>query len=182
MIDLGLTKIALIGAVALVVIGPERLPAVARMAGTLWGRAQRYMSSVKAEVNREMQMEELNKMQSGFMHATGKINQTISQSFSEVQQNFSEVQQNLTEASDSLSDAMNEASQAYSGYSEALRVPTDEELAAKRRDFRKKKLSQTSSLPIWFKRSTGRKTRVMSGAARVARFRPNVGRTIRFFN
>jgi len=62
MIDLGLTKIALIGAVALVVIGPERLPAVARMAGTLFGRAQRYISTVKAEVNREMQMEELRKI------------------------------------------------------------------------------------------------------------------------
>jgi sec-independent protein translocase protein TatB len=175
MIDLGLTKIALIGAVALVVIGPEKLPAVARMAGTLWGRAQRYMSSVKAEVNREMQMEELNKMHSGFMSATAKINQTVTQSLSEVQQNF-------TEAGDSLSEAMAEANQSYTGYSEALRVPTDEELAAKRRDFRKKRLSQSSSLPIWFKRSTGRKTRVMSGAARVARYRPNVGRTIRFFN
>lgn len=175
MIDLGLTKIALIGAVALVVIGPEKLPAVARMAGTLWGRAQRYMSSVKAEVNREMQMEELNKMQSGFMNATSKINSVINQSFSEVQQNF-------TEASDSLTEAMAEANQAYTGETEALRVPTDDELAAKRRDFRKKKLSQTSSLPIWFKRSTGRRTRAISGAARVARYRPNVGRTIRFFN
>ena len=126
MIDLGLTKIALIGAVALVVIGPEKLPAVARMAGTLWGRAQRYISSVKAEVNREMQMEELNKMHSGFMNATSKINQTVSQSLSEVQQNF-------TEAGDSLTEAMAEANQAYSGYSDALRVPTDEELAAKRR-------------------------------------------------
>jgi Tat protein translocase TatB subunit len=90
MIDLGLTKIALIGAVALVVIGPEKLPAVARMAGTLWGRAQRYMNTVKAEVNREMQMEELNKMHSGFMNATSKINQTVTQSFSEVQQNFTQ--------------------------------------------------------------------------------------------
>lgn len=175
MIDLGLTKIALIGAVALVVIGPEKLPAVARMAGTLWGRAQRYISNVKAEVNREMQMEELNKMQSGFMNATSKINQTLNQSLSEVQQSF-------TEAGESLTEAMAEADQAYSGYSEALRVPTDEELAAKRRDFRKKKLSQTSSLPIWYKRSTGRRTHVMSGAARVARYRPNIGKTIRFFN
>jgi sec-independent protein translocase protein TatB len=109
------------------------------------------------------------------MSATAKINQTVTQSLSEVQQNF-------TDAGDSLSEAMAEANQSYTGYSETLSVPTDEELAAKRRDFRKKKLSQTSSLPIWFKRSTGRKTRVMSGAARVARYRPNIGRTIRFFN
>ena len=77
---------------------------------------------------------------------------------------------------------MAEADQAYTGHSEALRVPTDEDLAEKRRYFRKKKLSQTSSLPIWYKRSTGRRTRVMSGAARVARYRPNIGKTIRFFN
>ena len=74
MIDLGITKIALIGAVALVVIGPEKLPAVARMAGTLFGRAQRYISSVKAEVNREMQMDELRKMQENIREAAETVN------------------------------------------------------------------------------------------------------------
>ncbi|RZA12159.1 MAG: twin-arginine translocase subunit TatB, partial [Proteobacteria bacterium] len=59
MIDLGLTKLAVIGAVALVVIGPEKLPKVARMAGTLYGRAQRYLAQVKTEVSREIEMEEL---------------------------------------------------------------------------------------------------------------------------
>src|SRR6476469_2331298 len=59
MIDLGLTKLAMIGAVALVVIGPEKLPKVARMAGTLYGRAQRYLHEVKSEVSREIEMEEL---------------------------------------------------------------------------------------------------------------------------
>jgi hypothetical protein len=52
MIDLGVSKLALIAVVALVVIGPERLPKVARMAGNLLGRAQRYMAEVKSEVNR----------------------------------------------------------------------------------------------------------------------------------
>src|SRR3954465_5911118 len=59
MIDLGLTKIAVIGVVALVVIGPEKLPKVARMAGSLYGRAQRYLHEVKSEVSREIEMEEL---------------------------------------------------------------------------------------------------------------------------
>ena len=54
MIDLGLTKLAVIGVVALVVIGPEKLPKVARMAGTLYGRAQRYLNEVKTEVSREI--------------------------------------------------------------------------------------------------------------------------------
>ncbi len=62
MFDIGLSKMALIGAVALVVIGPEKLPRVARMVGTLLGRAQRYVSDVKAEVNRSMELDELRKM------------------------------------------------------------------------------------------------------------------------
>ena len=63
MIDLGISKMALIGAVALIVIGPEKLPRVARTVGTLLGKAQRYVSDVKAEVNRAMDLDELNKMQ-----------------------------------------------------------------------------------------------------------------------
>ena len=62
MIDLGISKLALIGAVALIVIGPERLPKVARTVGALVGRAQRYINDVKAEVSREVELEELRKM------------------------------------------------------------------------------------------------------------------------
>jgi sec-independent protein translocase protein TatB len=62
MFDIGLSKMALIGAVALVVIGPEKLPRVARTVGTLLGKAQRYVSDVKAEVNRSMELDELRKM------------------------------------------------------------------------------------------------------------------------
>ena len=53
---------ALIGVVALIVIGPEKLPTVARTLGTLLGKAQRYVADVKAEVNRSMDLEELKKM------------------------------------------------------------------------------------------------------------------------
>jgi sec-independent protein translocase protein TatB len=63
-IDLGIFG-ALIGAVALIVIGPEKLPRVARTIGTLLGKAQRYVSDVKAEVNRSMELEELKKMKHG---------------------------------------------------------------------------------------------------------------------
>lgn len=62
MFDLGLSKIAVIGAVALVVLGPERLPKIARMAGALYGRAQRYMADVKDEVSRDMALSELKEM------------------------------------------------------------------------------------------------------------------------
>ena len=66
MLDLGLTKMALIGVVALVVLGPERLPGVARTAGALFGRAQRYINDVKAEVSREMELDGLRRMKTQF--------------------------------------------------------------------------------------------------------------------
>ena len=54
MLDIGVTKLAIIGGIALVVIGPERLPGLARTIGTLLGRAQRYVADVKAEVGRSI--------------------------------------------------------------------------------------------------------------------------------
>lgn len=63
MFDVGFSEMLVIAVVALIVIGPERLPAVARTVGTLLGRVKRYASDVKAEVNRELQLEEVRKMQ-----------------------------------------------------------------------------------------------------------------------
>src|ERR1700749_4375223 len=77
MLDLGLSKMALIGVVALVVIGPERLPRVARLAGTMLGRAQRYINDVKAEVTREMELDELRKMKTGFEDAARNVENKI---------------------------------------------------------------------------------------------------------
>jgi sec-independent protein translocase protein TatB len=59
MFDIGFTELLVIGVVALIVIGPERLPKVARTAGHLYGRMQRYVSSVKSDISREMQMDEI---------------------------------------------------------------------------------------------------------------------------
>ena len=73
MIDFGFDKIALIGAVALIVIGPEKLPRVARTVGHLVGKAQRYVADVKAEVNRSIELEELQKMKSQFETAARDV-------------------------------------------------------------------------------------------------------------
>ena len=77
MIDLGISKLALIGAVALIVIGPEKLPRVARTVGTLLGKAQRYVNDVKAEVNRSMELDELRKMKDTVHDAARDVEQTI---------------------------------------------------------------------------------------------------------
>ena len=66
MFDIGFSELLVIGVVALIVIGPERLPKVARTAGHLLGRFQRYASSVKSDISREMQMDELRKAGQSF--------------------------------------------------------------------------------------------------------------------
>ncbi len=63
MFDIGFSELLLIGVVALIVIGPERLPKVARTAGHLFGRLQRYVADVKADINRELKLEELRKIE-----------------------------------------------------------------------------------------------------------------------
>jgi sec-independent protein translocase protein TatB len=89
MIDFGFDKLALIGAVALIVIGPEKLPRVARTVGHFIGKAQRYVADVKAEVNRSIELEELQKMKSQFETAARDVSQSVQQ---EVQQAASAVE------------------------------------------------------------------------------------------
>ncbi|MGE5648708.1 MAG: Sec-independent protein translocase protein TatB [Bacillota bacterium] len=149
MIDLGLSKLALIGVVALVVVGPERLPKVARMAGTLFGRAQRYINDVKSEVSREIELEELRKVQKEMQEAASNVEQTIAQNMSEVEKEVNEAFTNPL-----------------------LDTPTPDRQVVKAKDFRKKKLARNSAVPSWYKKQTGRKTHVLSGAARVAKYRP----------
>lgn len=156
MIDLGLTKLAVIGTVALVVIGPEKLPNVARMAGSLFGRAQRYINDVKAEVSREMELDELRKMHKDVQEAANSV-----------QQDFST----------QLSSIDSDVNSAWEGRDSSLDVPLEttpsaDRVASKARDFRKKKVLRQAAVPSWYKQQTGRRARVLSGAARVARFRP----------
>lgn len=76
MFDIGFSELVVVGVVALIVIGPERLPKVARTAGHLLGRFQRYAASVKSDISREMQMEELRKVGEGFKES---VESTVSE-------------------------------------------------------------------------------------------------------
>jgi sec-independent protein translocase protein TatB len=73
MFDIGFSELLVIGVVALIVIGPERLPKVARTAGHLLGRFQRYASSVKSDISREMQMDELRKAGQSFRESVESV-------------------------------------------------------------------------------------------------------------
>jgi len=77
MFDVGFSELIVIGIVALVVIGPERLPKVARTAGHLLGRLQRYVNDVKADINREMQLDELRKLQADMQESARDLGRNL---------------------------------------------------------------------------------------------------------
>ena len=77
MFDIGFSELVVIAVVALVVIGPERLPKVARTAGLLLGRAQRYVSAVRADIDREMQLDDLKKLQAEMQESASAIENGI---------------------------------------------------------------------------------------------------------
>jgi sec-independent protein translocase protein TatB len=155
MIDLGLGKLAIVGVVALIVIGPEKLPRVARMAGSLFGRAQRYINDVKAEVGREIEMEELRKMQKEMRDAASDVQQSVSKEIAEVERGF---------PSDRSDDGDED--------NRLIAPPTPDQFVMKIKDFRKKKLDRSSAVPAWYKKKSGHRSRVISAAARVAKYRP----------
>jgi sec-independent protein translocase protein TatB len=89
MFDINLSELMVIGVVALVVIGPERLPKVARTAGLLLGRLQRYVSDVKADINREMQLDELKKLQQEVKDKVMSMEASVTQEMREVESSVS---------------------------------------------------------------------------------------------
>jgi len=159
MIDFGFDKMALIGAVALIVIGPEKLPRVARTVGTLLGKARRYVADVKAEVNRTIELEELQKMKSQFESAAHDVQTSVNQGLNSVNEAFS--------------SSMQEASAAYDGgpaiggdFDTSMLPPPEY-----KRPNKKWRLKRTA-VPRWYKQRAGVRSHAQSGAARVARFRP----------
>lgn len=166
---------ALIGVVALIVIGPKKLPGVARTAGALFGRAQRYVNNVKAEMMREIELDELRKMKSDFEDAARNVRTSISEP----------VQQAQNDLTGAWSDGAGVAAARRTG--DALGAGATTSIwsgsrsgfhgGASRRNWRVKR----ASTPLWYKRVNGHRTRVQSGAARVARHTPqHLRRPIRF--
>ena len=155
MLDFGFDKLALIGAVALVVIGPERLPRVARTVGHLLGKAQRYVSDVKAEVNRSIELEELQKMKNQFETAARDVQTSV--------------QQEVDAANQAMGAAWSDPSLESDLSGEASLAPV---LAPSYKHPRKNWRLKRGAMPLWYKQQQGVRRHAQSGAARVARFRP----------
>jgi len=157
MLDFGFDKIALIGAVALIVIGPEKLPRVARTVGALIGKAQRYVADVKAEVNRSIELEELQKMKKQFETAAIDIQ--------------SSVQQEVNEASRAFDSSWKDATGGLMEPGATPMTPLEPPPPTYKRPNKKWRLKRGAT-PMWFKQRQGIRRQAQSGAARVARFRP----------
>ena len=85
MFDVALSELVIIAVVALVVIGPERLPGVARTVGHLLGRARRYVDNVKADINREIQLDELKKLQAQMSESAQQLESSMREQFEALQ-------------------------------------------------------------------------------------------------
>jgi sec-independent protein translocase protein TatB len=153
MIELGISKMALIGAIALIVIGPEKLPRVARTVGALLGKAQRYVADVRAEVNRSMELDELKKMKDSVETAAR------------------DVQSSMQSTADGFEQSWAEATSALEQAATPVEVPSMVVFPEYKHPGKKWRVKQ-GAMPQWFKARAGVRTRAQSGAARVARFRP----------
>jgi len=164
MIDFGFDKIALIGAVALIVIGPEKLPKVARTVGHLVGKAQRYMADVKAEVNRSIELDELKKMKSEFETAAHDVKREVERQAGELESDWSSAKSSFEgDAQALLKDDAAPAPSIWEPPPPVYRHPG--------KNWRVKR----GAVPGWYKQRAGVRSHVQSGAARVARFRPRKG-------
>lgn len=98
MFDVGFSEIVVIAVVALIVIGPERLPKVARTLGHLFGRMQRYVNDVKSDISREMELDELRKLQASVQDAAHAIEQTVNKEISSTESQFNSIAASAQEA------------------------------------------------------------------------------------
>lgn len=159
MLDFGFTEMMIIGVVALVVVGPEKLPTTARAVGRYVGKLQRYIRDIKAEIDRSAELQELQKMK-----------QDLESSAREIEQSARELEQKISDDSaqimDDLHHAYDEDEQTWeSDYpiedSPPVYIPP-----------RKNWRSRRSAMPRWYRQRHGLRGHVQSGAARVARHRP----------
>jgi sec-independent protein translocase protein TatB len=137
MFDFGFTELMLVAVVALIVVGPERLPKVARTAGHMLGRLQRYVSDVKSDISREMQLEDLKKLQQQVEEQARDLESSMRKQMNEVESDFGKTAAKVRD--DVSLDAarphvgVSDAQPALSGHapvSEAQRTPVDSPIRA----------------------------------------------------
>ena len=145
---------------ALIVIGPEKLPRVARTVGHFIGKAQRYVADVKAEVNRSIELDELKKMKTEFEDAARNVEREVAQAGSALHSEWQSATAGLTDGGDAAATAPDGSAQNSLLPPPSYRHP--------KKNWRLKR----GAMPQWYKQRHGIRGKAQSGAARVARFRP----------
>lgn len=104
MFDIGFSELLVIAIVALIVIGPQQLPKVARTLGHLFGRMQRYVNDVKADITREMELEELKKMRTSMEDAARSFQTSVDKEVSSTESELNKMAQDAQSAVDGFGD------------------------------------------------------------------------------
>lgn len=106
MFDVSFTELMTLAVVALVVIGPERLPKVARTVGHLLGRAQRYVNDIKSDIRREVELDELRSLKQEMEGAARKLEDTVRSNVDDLNQSMTEVQQSVEQQGKEINQAL----------------------------------------------------------------------------
>ncbi len=108
MLGIDFPELVVIAVVALIVIGPEHLPKVARTIGHLWGRAQRYINGVKADISRDMALEEFRKLQEEARQSVSNLENSMHQASQEVGKQIHEIENEISPSKYDLGKAIPE--------------------------------------------------------------------------
>ncbi len=111
MFDLGFTEMVVVAVVGLIVLGPERLPKVARQAGQWLGKLQRYVADVKSDINRQMELDELRNLQKEVTGAAKELEETVRSTMGDAQAQFDSIRSDL-EGDDAVADTAPEPARA----------------------------------------------------------------------
>ena len=166
MVDLGISKLAIVGCVAVLVIGPEKLPGVARTAGTLLGRLQRYVNGLKAEISQVAELDELRRMRQEMQQATSSFERNLHSMAAEVRHDLG-----VAKMFNSYGDVQDiqdvQDVQERTSWAHTPPAAPGSQLHT-RTNWR----TRRAATPQWYKARQRVRTSALSGAARVARYRP----------
>jgi sec-independent protein translocase protein TatB len=179
MIDIGLSKIIIIGVVALIVIGPEKLPATAKAIGIIWSRLQRYIFKLKQEVNQHISIDEINSFKAQAMQASSSIQSGLNNIHQDLSLSTS---YNINNTNDINATDFNLQTNVHSKLSDddiynADKYDYSPKFCNGRYSWRLKKLN----MPLWYKHKNGIRGRVQGGSARMKRFRYQKSNTKKHF-
>jgi sec-independent protein translocase protein TatB len=128
MFDIGFSELMVIAVIALVVIGPERLPRVARTLGHLAGRLQRYVTDVKADINREIELDELRKMRDSMKEAASSFEGSVRSGLASAESEINSVTASAQEALKDPQDTTAASEAAKPAQVDALAKPDPQDI------------------------------------------------------